>query len=777
MFPRRLIWMDDDNTSGGWKEGQVAFSAITDYKLVIEGQTSNLPGLISIGALHTTEEYCAILPTSAEKACSKVFTNPSGIITSPCYPSYYWNNARCNSTIKAKQGHVIRLDIDEFELEMSTRCESASLDVYDRSTRIGRYCGISYPPIIQSTSNQLSVIFRSNAQISRVGFMATYRILKDCPDECECRKLSDGRIVVSSRSLNAVPRRLPHETSVVDLSFNKIIRMDKHAFFSLPSLHTLKLNMNFMKDIKKETWSAVGTLQIMSIGDNLISSIGNETFLGLRGLKALSLRGNLIRFLHVDAFHNNTELNSLYLHGNEIQEILPGLFRNQKKLRVLYLHSNKVETFRKSSFKGLSLLEKLTLNNNTIKESKIPHDAFSEMTSLKHLQIDSFILCCYAKKTIPTLITCESQGNGFSSCNDMLKSTVIRVAIWIQGLFASFGNLAVIAIWTATSDKKDSTKTIRNTPNVQSLLLRHLALADLLMGIYLLFIAIQDALWKGDYVDHDVEWRSGISCQIAGAISTLSSEVSILMLVVLTADRFNTIVFDFRAKRLTLKTARCLCLLVWIIGAAIAFTPLIATTYFHDETTGFSFYGRSTVCIPFQLSLDKPAGWEYSVAIFMAFNGVAFFFILFAYVAIFIKVQRSAKRVKSTRDSTSLGTKIMFIVLTDFCCWMPVIVLSALSLIGEFRDSTGQVYAVIAVFILPVNSSINPVIYTFSTPQARNIYHQLVQRLRTQFQKVSWKREVTAITPAVTGISTEGGQRGSAVQDDLEMKDVQITRF
>ncbi|KXJ07297.1 hypothetical protein AC249_AIPGENE609 [Exaiptasia diaphana] len=35
-----------------------------------------------------------------------------------------------------------------------------------------------YPPIIQSTTNQLSVVFRSNGRITRTGFMAHYRILK-----------------------------------------------------------------------------------------------------------------------------------------------------------------------------------------------------------------------------------------------------------------------------------------------------------------------------------------------------------------------------------------------------------------------------------------------------------------------------------------------------------------------------------------------------------------------------------------------------------------------
>jgi len=60
---------------------------------------------------------------------------------------------------------------------------------------------------------------------------------------------------------------------------------------------------------------------------------------------------------------------------------------------------------------------------------------------------------------------------------------------------------------------------------------------------------------------------------------------------------------------------------------------------------------------------------------------------------------------------------VVFVVMTDFCCWMPVIVIGILSLAGSFTDPTGKVYAWIAVFVLPINSSINPILYTFSTPQ------------------------------------------------------------
>lgn len=44
------------------------------------------------------------------------------------------------------------------------------------------------------------------------------------------------------------------------------------------------------------------------------------------------------------------------------------------------------------------------------------------------------------------------------------------------------------------------------------------------------------------------------------------------------------------------------------------------------------------------------------------------------------------------------------IVLTDFCCWCPIIILGLLAIFGV--PISASVYSWIAVFILPVNSAV-----------------------------------------------------------------------
>ena len=106
-----------------------------------------------------------------------------------------------------------------------------------------------------------------------------------------------------------------------------------------------------------------------------------------------------------------------------------------------------------------------------------------------------------------------------------------------------------------------------------------------------------------------------------------------------------------------------------------------------------------------------------------------------AYIAITLKVSKSQRRVHAHGESevssnnmkreSSLARRVFAIILTDFSCWVPVIIFSILSITGRFRDEGGAIYVSFAVFVLPVNSSINPVLYTFSTPKVRIKHKEL----------------------------------------------------
>lgn len=84
--------------------------------------------------------------------------------------------------------------------------------------------------------------------------------------------------------------------------------------------------------------------------------------------------------------------------------------------------------------------------------------------------------------------------------------------------------------------------------------------------MYLLIIAIKDSQWQGVYFKHDASWRTGKLCQFAGVLSMVSSEVSVAMLTIITADRLVCIVFPFRFKRYSFNRTCFLRTVMWLLG-------------------------------------------------------------------------------------------------------------------------------------------------------------------------------------------------------------------
>ena len=59
----------------------------------------------------------------------------------------------------------------------------------------------------------------------------------------------------------------------------------------------------------------------------------------------------------------------------------------------------------------------------------------------------------------------------------------------------------------------------------------------MIMGIYLLSIAVYSIYYSGYYGQIDFEWQSSLRCSLIGSLAVLSSEASCLFMVLLTSTR------------------------------------------------------------------------------------------------------------------------------------------------------------------------------------------------------------------------------------------------
>ena len=88
---------------------------------------------------------------------------------------------------------------------------------------------------------------------------------------------------------------------VMDLSFNKILKLDKNNFVCLPELNEIILNHNGIKQIKDSVFKTLTKLKSLDLSSNRISSLHKCAFCGLDGLLLLSIIDNNIIYVHNSA--------------------------------------------------------------------------------------------------------------------------------------------------------------------------------------------------------------------------------------------------------------------------------------------------------------------------------------------------------------------------------------------------------------------------------------------------------------------------------------------
>ncbi|XP_061184857.1 G-protein coupled receptor GRL101-like [Saccostrea echinata] len=239
----------------------------------------------------------------------------------------------------------------------------------------------------------------------------------------------------------------------------------------------------------------------------------------------------------------------------------------------------------------------------------------------------------------------------------------------------------------------------------------NLNFSDMLMGLYLYIIAFINLVYTGTYGLEDYSWRHSTLCTVAGIIATTSSESSALFVSLITLDRILAIRNPLSWRRLTKVGASLLSILSWVISLSLAVFPILPM----DLSSFYDFYAQTSICIYLPLSVHRKSGWQYSVAVFVGFNFFLFLGILVGQFMILFEVIKSGRKVQSSgtlQRDIALAKSVCAVVVTDLFCWIPIGIIGMLTFSGI--DVSPEVYAWIIVLVLPVNSALNPILYTLS---------------------------------------------------------------
>ncbi|XP_058790192.1 relaxin receptor 1 isoform X2 [Phymastichus coffea] len=494
------------------------------------------------------------------------------------------------------------------------------------------------------------------------------------------------------------------------LDNNTIRFLEPNVFANQKALTLLKLSHNNIREIRQGNLNGLISLNTLILDFNEIHSLDLSDLENSENLTLLDLTRNLLTSSNFYLPYLPA-LNELNLDENRLECITSDMFSRLPMLSSFLFMStrnlSKLQIGHNEDLLPENLLPSLlplknsinSLNVEEIIMDDVEKDFFNVFTGLEFLYFKRFHYCtAYA----PNVQKCKPPSDGVSSLSHLLRKRLLRIAVWGISCVTCLGNALVL--WGRFTAKDEN--------RVLSIVIRNLAVSDMLMGLYLFIIGIEDIRFRDNYKQEASAWISSWSCTIIGMIAMVSSEVSVLILSFMSVERFMLIVAPLRGHRaMTPQTAASSMIAVWAVGITLALIPAI---HWRSSTR---FYGLNGMCFP--LHIDNPflVGWEYSAFIFLGLNLLGLVIIGYVYAGMFISIWRTRHATPLSVGDSEFILRFFLIVLTDAVCWAPIIILKILAL-TEYPINP-DLNSWVVIFILPVNSAVNPLLYTFTTPKFR----------------------------------------------------------
>ena len=157
---------------------------------------------------------------------------------------------------------------------------------------------------------------------------------------------------------------------------------------------------------------------------------------------------------------------------------------------------------------------------------------------------------------------------GNTSCATSFDSHLIMkwYIFFVFGLFSFIGNIVVISDKTISLRKRQNKE---KEIQIYHALVLNLALADLLMGIYLTAISFEIK----QKVRLDILFSKPTLCNGLAIISIVSSQVSITTLLIISVYRLAGVVKPFKKQHF--KSVIILIILMWVLWLAVAILPIM----------------------------------------------------------------------------------------------------------------------------------------------------------------------------------------------------------
>ena len=470
---------------------------------------------------------------------------------------------------------------------------------------------------------------------------------------------------------------------------NYQIRCNDRSLFKIPSVMTNQVYVIFNGNkllLQNDTLLGHYKLQVLDISFNKLQLLPPRCFDSLHSLVVLNLSNNNIRYLEP---FNNTQLQTIDLSNNSLKKLNHDQFVKASKLKGVIVSNNVIHTIEERIF-GYIKLNILDIQMNAISLGKINIHAFDQVSHIDILYVDDQYMCCY----VPQYGSCVAPTQAWLSCEQLLLNTFIRSMCWFFGAASTILN--ALAIYLQTNSYK-------SRKNIIILLIANLHFSELCMGVYLLVISIIDYLSFGSYYEYHYLWSRSILCKVISVMHIYSIQNSATLVMFLALLRFFVVVVSPMRKNILSRGTMLLSIFI-----ITAYNIAICVTHVNVESAALS-YARSRLCVLLSIGSEDNGTWRYFTTFYVTSSMIFLLVSGIAYVLIFKTVYKS--QCRSGRKKKRLPWFSLF-VLGNSICYLPLLCVTILDIFGLQVHENVSLWLV--VISIPLNSIVNPFIYTFS---------------------------------------------------------------
>ena len=303
---------------------------------------------------------------------------------------------------------------------------------------------------------------------------------------------------------------------------------------------------------------------------------------------------------------------------------------------------------------------------------------------------------------------CKINQDGFSNCNDLISNISLKYICWLIGILAILLNIISFVL----QSKKNN--------------YIYLAIIDCIFGVHLIIIASANCYYKGSYVGHEFSWKSSILCKLSSFFAFVSMMNSPLILCIIMIARYcvtkwpltsafrdQVNIKKFMKLSIIIVTFVCILLMLSVFALHRNHVPLgLCLVLYTSKEQSILYLLTSLSVISMQIScliIIVTLATLLTVILFSSKNG--------------IKLQ-----TKSTM-SRKVSINLFLVIMVMTSCWIPASVVLTFPIVGYHISN--YLLSWIIIVVLPINSVLDPLLFSILTPEMRRKFTKFWNRLNS----------------------------------------------